>query len=301
MLQLEHEWKQLCRQNRSEGHTTQGDRRRMAKTIAGDLEKCGYGRFVRGKGCAQRLKQKHVQALVDYWRGKGLSDGTIANRLAFLRRVTAWTGRPNVVHKTNAEYGLSPRGQAATEDKSLRVGKEVLDRVADRRVRASLRLSAALGLRREESIKIVPSHADHGNRLVLDGPWCKGGRGREIAITTPEQREALDFAKEVAEKGSLIPPWSSYVEHRDGAFQRACEAVGLNHRHGLRHAYVQDKYKALTGWECPVRGGPTKDGRDGTARMTPEQVEKDRWARSIVAEDLGHSRRGITNKYLGKG
>ena len=179
-------------------------------------------------------------------------------------------------------------------DKSVRVGVEVLDSVSNRYARASLGLQAAFGLRREEALKIQPSKADRGNRIVLQGSWCKGGRPREIAVRTEAQRQAVDFAKEVASKGSLTPSALSYVEYRDGGFQAACNGVGLSGTHGLRHAYAQDRYLALTGWECPVRGGRSRD------QLAPDQLETDRFARMVIVEDLGHSRLSSSYPYLGR-
>ena len=268
----------------------------MAVTIGNDMKRIGYGRLAaRQEGCSRRVKQKHCDALVEYWKAKGLSHGTIRNRLSFLRSVTSWTGRPNVV-RSNAGYGVQ-RGQAdkttrgVQMDKSVRVGGETLEAVPNRYSGASFWLQKEFGLRREEALKIQPGRADRGNRLVLEGSWCKNGRDhREIAIKTPEQRQAVDFAKEVAGKGgSLIPPSLSYVQYRDGEFRHACDQAGLNRTHGMRHAWAQDRYLALTGWECPVRGGPTRD------QMTPDQVDIDRYARRVIAEDLGHGRPGITN------
>jgi uncharacterized protein GlcG (DUF336 family) len=42
--------------------------------------------------------------------------------------------------------------------------------------------------------------------------WTKGGREREIPISTPEQRALLDAAKALAGGGSLIPKKLTYVE-----------------------------------------------------------------------------------------
>ena len=55
----------------------------------------------------------------------------------------------------------------------------------------SLKLQAAFGLRREESIKIRPEWADRGDRLALKASWTKGGREREIPIRTAEQPRQL--------------------------------------------------------------------------------------------------------------
>src|SRR5205085_7900825 len=44
----------------------------------------------------------------------------------------------------------------------------------------SLRLQAAFGLRREESIKIRPDWADRGDVLKLKDSWTKGGKERDV-------------------------------------------------------------------------------------------------------------------------
>ena len=60
-----------------------------------------------------------------------------------------------------------------------------------------MRLQVAFGLRRKEALMIQPAWADRGNRLVLHDTWTKGGRRREIPLTTAAHREALDHAKAV--------------------------------------------------------------------------------------------------------
>jgi integrase len=58
--------------------------------------------------------------------------------------------------------------------------------------------------------------------------------------------------------------------------------------HGLRHQYAQERYRALTGAHAPVRTGTQIDS------------DRDHAARQVVAEELGHSREGITTHYLGR-
>jgi hypothetical protein len=84
----------------------------------------------------------------------------------------------------------------------------------------SLRLQAAFGLRREESIKIEPAAADQGDRIVLKASWTKGGRRREIPIRNEEQRTLLDHAKRLAGSGSLIPPHLRYIDQRNRLLRR---------------------------------------------------------------------------------
>ncbi len=81
-----------------------------------------------------------------------------------------------------------------------------MQQIPDRFIHMSLGLQALFGLRREESIKIIPAWADRGDRLVLKDSWTKGGREREIPIRTPEQRRLLDEAKALAKGKSLVAP-----------------------------------------------------------------------------------------------
>ena len=64
--------------------------------------------------------------------------------------------------------------------------------------------------------------------------------------------------------------------------------------HGLRHAYAQERYRELTGWECPVRGGP------GRKSMSPAKRKIDFEARMTISSELGHGREEITVVYLGR-
>ena len=295
MLQIVYEFKSLCRQHRVDGRTTQSDRFELASTIGHDLDAAGYHKFTRQKDCSRKLKDKHIRALVFHWNGKELSPGTINNRLAFLRHVCDWTGRRGVMSKRNADYHDGKRQREATVSKAAYVQPDVMKRVHNLYARASMMLQIAFGLRRKEALMIQPAWADRGNRIVLKSTWTKGGRRREIPLTTAAQREALDYAKSVAGKGSMIPPSLSYIEYRDGLWLTACKSIGLNGTHGFRHAYAQDRYEVLAGFACPVRGGPKRD------EMTPEQLQLDEWARSRVSSELGHGRLRVTDWYLGKG
>ena len=157
----------------------------------------------------------------------------------------------------------------------------------------SLRLQAAFGLRRAESIKIQPVWADRGNQLVLKASWAKGGRAREIPIRNEEQRRELDAAKSLAGKGSLIPAGLSYVDQLR-RFEHQCAAAGIHRVHGHRHQYAQVRYRELTGWAAPAAGGPR------SKELTPEQREVDRQARLTISEELGHGREQIAAVYLSR-
>ena len=72
-----------------------------------------------------------------------------------------------------------------------------------------------------------------------------------------------------------------------------CRA-GLSKMHGLRHSYAQNRYEELTGWKCPVAGGPDKKS------LTPEQREADREARLIISREMGHDREAVVSAYIGR-
>ena len=105
-----------------------------------------------------------------------------------------------------------------------RVTTEALDKVENAHVRMSLDLQQACGLRREESIKFLPSYADQGDRLVLKDSWTKGGKAREIPVRTEAQREVLARAHQLAGRGSASPASRNYVQQLrlyDGHSSRA--------------------------------------------------------------------------------
>jgi integrase len=157
----------------------------------------------------------------------------------------------------------------------------------------SLELQQAFGLRREESIKFMPSYADQGDHIALKPSWTKGGKARTLPIRTPEQREVLDRAHRLAGKGSLIPSSRDYrqqVRIYDGHSLRA----GLSKMHGLRHAYAQQRYEELTGWKSPISGGPSSKS------LTREQQDQDHQARLVISREMGHEREQITSVYLGR-
>ncbi len=143
-------------------------------------------------------------------------------------------------------------------------------------------------------MKIKPHLADKGNRLELLSTWCKGGRGRSMDIRTDEQRYWLEEAKKTAGKfgNSLIPQSKDYKKHCS-VYKKQVIRAGFRRMHGLRHAYIQQRYKELTGWDSPACGGPK------TRFLTNEQKQTDHEVRLIISEEIGHSRKQITKNYLG--
>ena len=227
MRNLNYELKQMCRRNRDGSYATQRDRERVLDLVAGQLQELGYRHMA-----AASLKPKHVEGLVERWQAEGLAIGTIKNRMAELRWWAEKIGKQNVIARDDGHYGIGNRQYVTNISKARALSGSELSRISDPFTAMSLRLQAAFGLRRGESIKIRPEWADRGNHLALKDTWTKGGRAREIPIRNDEQRQVLDEAKLLAGRGSLIPADRSYVEQLR-RFEHQCAAAGV-HRHPAR-------------------------------------------------------------------
>ena len=285
---LNYELKQLCQRNRDGSYATQYARERILTQIANQLHEMGFRDMK-----ATNLKPKHVQALVERWKAERLSAGAIKNRMAEQRWWAEKIGKQGVIAQDNAHYGIANRQYVTNVSKARELTAQELAKVTDPYTQLSLKLQPAFGLRREESIKIMPRWADGGDRLVLMDSWTKGGRAREIPIRTSEQRALLDAAKGFAGGGSLIPKKMSYKAQLN-RFKSQCDQAGIKHVHGHRHYYAQLRYAELTGWACPAKGGPT------SKQLTPEQKKIDRDARLTITHELGHGRAQVTATYLGR-
>ena len=279
---------QLCEQNRDGSYATQAQRRWILDLIANQLQELGFRQMD-----SHSLKPKHVEALVKRWRDEKLAVVTIKNRMAALRWWARKVNRQNVIERTNDRYGIPHRRFVNDENKAKSVTTEALDKVRDNYVRMSLELQQGFGLRREEAIKFIPSYADRGDTLVLKDTWTKGGKARELPIRTPEQRDVLNRAHQLAGRGSLIPANRNYIEHLR-VYEGNTSRAGLSKLHGLRHAYAQQRYLELTGWQSPAAGGP----RSNT--FTREQKTLDKEARLTISCELGHERAGVTTIYLSR-
>jgi site-specific recombinase XerC len=289
-INTQRELTQLCNRNRDGSFSTQAARRDILSLAGRQLVELGIYNLP-----ATGLKQKHVLKLLERWKADGLSDATLKNRMSHVRWWAEKIGKQNLVPRTNAELGIGRRKYVTNNTKAVQVGADALIGVKDERVRMSLELQGAFGLRREESIKFQPQFAMGAgpDKILLKATWCKGGRAREIPVRTAYQRDLLARAAILAGTGSLIPENQSYKDQLK-RYENTTSRAGLSKLHGLRHEYAQQRYRELTSWEPPVGGGPK------SRQLTPEMKVIDRAARLTISEELGHSREAITAVYLGR-
>jgi integrase len=246
---------------------------------------------------------RHMQALARHWEEQKLSASEIQNRFSVFRVFAAWIGKAGMV-ETAGKYLLDPacarRSYVARKPKGWSgLGTDIEQKLAevakrDRLVALQLALQWVFGLRAKEAWLLHPQLADKGTHLAIN--WgAKGGRDRTVPIDNPAQRQILDIAKRWANEptGSLIPDTRSLKAWR-AHFYRVCRKCGIARAtgvmpHGLRHEEANAIYKSIVGLDAPVYGSD----------VTSIDPERDRFARQVVAEHLGHSRPQITRAYLG--
>jgi integrase len=289
MHDLVYELQQLARRNRDGSLKTQYDRRKMLMLMGRQLVEAGY-RQLR----VTELKGRHITKLVRRWQAEGKSAGTMADRMAALRWWAEKIGRPGVVAKSNAVYGIARRERVSVWSKGKHLDEGMFQQVSDPYIRISVRLILAFGLRRKEALMIKVHEADQGDHLALQASWTKGGLARTIPIVTAEQRVVLDAAKALVPQvsASLIPADVTYIRQRR-KFDGWVQTIGLGGTHGLRHTWAQRRYEALAGFPCPQAGGPLWEA------MTEAQRLADSEAREILSHEMGHFRRQITEVYIG--
>ena len=104
MRQLHFDLLRLLEDDRQGSHGSRRARRYVLAQAAETLHRLGY-RGLRAKG----LKGRHIEALVAEWRHQDLSEGTVKNRMAHLRWLAKKIGKPGIVRRDNASYGVGAR------------------------------------------------------------------------------------------------------------------------------------------------------------------------------------------------
>ena len=278
---------QFLKQHCASSFATKSERIKTIRLVDKQLRELGF-KNLQLKG----LKPKHIDALLQKWQAENLSAGTIKNRMVHIRWLTEKIGKKGVISPSNSDLGIDKRVYVTNENKGKTLTEAQLNAVSDPYIKMSLQLQAAFGLRREEAMKMIVDKAVQGDRLLLDASWCKGGRDRAIPILTDEQRQLLAQASTLTRGGSLIPPQLMYVQQMK-RYENTCLKIGLDRAHGLRHRYAQQRYVALTGFECHAVSGVA------ARRLSEAHRALDKMARAIITQELGHGRLPVTAVYLG--
>jgi len=156
-------------------------------------------------------------------------------------------------------------------------------------------LASDLGLRSKEASLLDAKSAlqeaqTKGTVSVTEG--TKGGREREIPITSERQMQTLERAASVqGDARAVMPAEKNWKEFRSGELREIREsvqnAVGATGLHDLRASYAAERYETMTGHPAPCNGGKIED----------RQLDHD--ARMQIASELGHGRIDVISAYIG--
>jgi Phage integrase, N-terminal len=102
------------------------------------------------------------------------------------------------------------------------------------------------------------------------------------ALVKRWREEVLAIAT-IKNRMAVIRWWARKL-NRENVVERTNDKL-----HGLRHAYAQQRYLELTGWQSPAGGGPK------STTLAREQRAFDNEARLMLSRELGHEREAVTS------
>lgn len=242
-----------------------------------------------------------------------LDNDTAHNHVSAINVALSQARSDKQVHISASQY-LPPRNYIATESRAAteETTRETIALIGTHslgeRLEAMIDLQRLLGLRFEESAKANPSillreAISKGRVTIVDG--TKGGRAREVPITSDKQLTALERAAKIQGcHHSMIPKELSYFQFQTAGY-RAIQDCPIKGFHDFRNTYAHMRYVNLVGVPCPVaigvgHGKPHHQyiaDQLGTTFSKAKEIDHD--ARKNIAEELGHARLRITNSYLG--
>ena len=276
---------------------TTHDRRQTIRASYRFLHEQGFGITD-----VKNTRRKHVQAVLNDWEARGLAAPTLQTYQSQLHVFLSWIGKGTIMNEVSfSDPDVNKRIYVAIEDKSLEAFEldttEMLLKIfsEDERVGVQVMLMASFALRPREAWLLRPHRDDGGSVLnVISG--TKGGRPRDLAINTENQRMIIELAKQYANtKNASTIQIEKSCKQWENHFYYICRKVGLTKAlsgatpYGFRHGFLNDLYEAVAGYPSPVRGGPGK-------RLDPKADQR---AREAVVKQAGHCRTQISNSYCG--
>ncbi|MGE3342278.1 MAG: tyrosine-type recombinase/integrase [Vicinamibacterales bacterium] len=297
-LLVRFKWRSATGRTRGAGlETVRTYRRRLNKMLTDLCAKEGLNARPRN---LRDVSTKNAKALINLWVARGHTPKYIKNLGTALRRLLIWIDKPALppLEKLVDQPEAVRCQSVAREPKTLEaagIDPDALLKLAyelDPLEAVRLELQLRFAMRVTETLMLKPLQADRGNELFLD-TGTKGGRPRFVPIDTPEARQVLDRAKQLAGAGTLTSETRRSLKQARGRFYRFCKKIGLTKKqggatpHSLRHTALCNYYEHLTGTPAPVYGG------------RPLSQELAREAQRLVAERAGHGRVDASRPYIG--
>jgi len=253
----------------------------------------------------EHIRAEHVRAYAASLRDAGSAAKTQQNKISAINTVMhAAAGDQWQAVRPVADAGCDRATEVRTQAPAMTdraAWSEALGAVREAhgdRAAAVAELSRELGLRAREASLGSPrdwaQQLRHGDTIRVES-GTKGGRPRDLQITSASQREAIERAAQVQGQGdrSMIPPDQTYAQWKGDTLREIARTLqphtGENRPiHSLRASYAAERYQALTGSRAPAVAGAREADR-----------EADRAARDRIAAELGHGRRDVAAAYVG--
>ena len=271
--------------------------RTEATSIARDLISLGYNR----NGTAKNLTEKDIRSLVSFYQNKGLSVGTIQNKMTTVRHILS--SAENKIEISNVALGISAGRDvlnSANVNKACALPSAAqLSSIADKTLSGAIMLAGAYGLRRDEALYVVHAltlkhSVNSENKLIIPRGKGKGTVARTFAMRD-NGATLRAVAANVAGLKTYTKIEKSRIEHFRNRLENETKKFDNFNMHGLRHAYAQERDLSLTGGLL----APTAGGLQYSA-MSDVQKESYHTACKIISLELGHTRETISRTYLGK-
>ena len=260
------------------------------------------------------LTNKHVASVVEQWQHDGLKTSTIKEYLSGVRSVLNHFHNDRI-SPDNRPFGLENRVNVSNIDKSLSqqayenaVGAlRSSDNINDNRIAAQLMLQRELGLRREEAVKFNPNRSVMADGKVFITDGTKGGRDRILQHISDQAKAAIAYAKTVLSGANTISngmterQWNNLYYRTIREHRISKEICGAS-SHGLRHAYAQERYQSLTGFDAPVKFTSKEEFRSNAMQVAGNEWKKlDQDCRLLLKGELGHGpdRDDVISVYVG--
>ncbi len=261
----------------------------------------------------ENIAERHIKSLLTWLSKSDNSPGTLTVWMTQLRKMLRWLNKPYLLkdvskylpdvapevlkRQTVAMKSKSPEGNGIDPYELFEKAEGI-----DRRFGAMVQLQHTCGLRRKEVLHLKPHLDDKVDYLNLRPGTAKGGRSRTIQIVNEGQRAALDLAKSLVSLGEHLgwpeagkrPEGRTLLDVNLDRYKYFMKKLGLTRKdlgitgHGLRAAFAENRAIEL-GLVPPTRGG--------AKGQLPKAEELH--AKRIVAEEMGHSRPGVTSAYYG--
>lgn len=256
----------------------------------------GIGRMER---ITPELVQQYGRELAEKVQSKQISASYAQNLVSSVNTVMHLTPKEWQSVSPTRECGIAERSLVRTEPvltqrEPLSVALHSLRESGDYRGAAVAELARELGLRSKEAALLNAQTAlkeAQSKGYVSISSGTKGGRSREVPITSEKQLEALKNAAEAQKNSRAVMPtdknWAQYRNELQNV-REVLKENGFAGLHDLRSAYAADRYEQLTGQPAPINNGGIIADR-----------QADYAAREQITAELGHGRIDVVSAYIG--